>query len=331
MSKINPPDLECIYNYRRRFADPDYWQPYVSYVCSRHGLVQGDAHPQVGIPGTYPVFTVDRRWTIKFFGRLFDGGDTFLSELDAYTVVSKASGLPVPTLVAQGRLFDEEAEWTWPYMVFEFLPGESLSAVRNSISSANIVAIAQELGRMVSRLHSLSVPKGKSLKPTWETYTRLLENGRTNCVQRHRQFGDLPAHMLNQIEGFLPPVIQLIPKARKPRFLHGDLTADHVLVHQVGSAWRIRALIDLGDTIVGDPLFELIALHLDLFQNNKRLLRDFLQTYRPTLHLSEKQAQRLLALCLLHPCNVFPGFFRRNPEAARLLSLADFASWLWEV
>jgi len=352
MSRMKPPELECIEDYRRRFVDAEYWQPYVAEVCSRHGLAMSSPTPfglrrktlpEVGIPGTYPVFIVDRRWIIKFFGRLFNGGDVFLAELDAHTIALEAGDIPVPALIAHGMLFDGNAEWSWPYMVFEFLPGESLSKVRDRISFTNMVAIARSLGQIVSRLHA-SLPNGKFLKPNWDGYSSLLDRTRADCAQRHRQWGDLPGLMVSQIDDFIPPIEKLVPKSDTPRFLHGDLTADHVLVENVGSDWRIRALIDFGDAIVGDPLFELIALRLDpsvpsqaqdsragLFQNDKELLKVFVQTYQPPIHLDEARAQKLMCLCLLHPFNVFSGFFAKHPEAARLTSLADLATWLWEI
>jgi hygromycin-B 7''-O-kinase len=38
-------------------------------------------------------------------------------------------------------------------------------------------------------------------------------------------------------------------------------------------------LIDFGDAMVGDLHYELAALHLDLFDCDKRLLRQFLDHY----------------------------------------------------
>ncbi|MBM3237399.1 aminoglycoside phosphotransferase family protein [Candidatus Poribacteria bacterium] len=331
MSRMKPPELECIEDYRQRFVDAEYWRPYVAEVCGRHSLAMRKTLPEVGIPGTYPVFIIDRRWIIKFFGRLFNGGDVFLAELDAHTSALEAGDIPVPALIAHGMLFDGNAEWSWPYMVFEFLPGESLSKVRTRVSFTNMVVIARGLGQIVSRLHSLPVPNGNFLKPNWDGYSSLLDKTRIDCAQRHRQWGDLPGLMVSQIDKFIPPIEKLVPKADTPRFLHGDLTADHVLVENVGPDWRIRALIDFGDAMVGDPLFELIALPLDLFQSDKELLKVFVQTYQPPIHLDETRAQKLMCLCLLHPFNVFSGFFAKHPEAARLTSLADFAMWLWEI
>lgn len=330
-ARVNPPHLDSIEDYRRRFADPAYWRPYVGEVCHHHGLAQGEVSPKVGVPGTYPVFIVDHRWVIKFFGRLFNGGAVFRSELEANRIVSGKLEVPIPPLVAHGSLFGDTAEWSWPYLVFEFLPDDSLSHVRDEVSLTNMMSIAEELGHIVSRLHSLPLPDGSALRPTWDHYTRLLESGRAGCEQRHREWGDLPGRMLSQVEAFIPSAKDLVPRAGPPTLLHGDLTADHILVRRVGSVWRIRALIDFGDAIAGDPLFELIAPHLDIFHINKELLRVFMHAYQPSLHLDHIQAQKLLCLCLLHPYNVFPGFFQEHPEAVQLTSLADLASWLWRI
>jgi len=321
---MNPPELDSLEDYNRRFVDSDYWRPYVAEVCSRHGLSDGEISLEVRVPGTYPVFIVDRRWVIKFFGRLFNGGAVFRTELEANGIVSGRLDVPAPALVAHGSLYGDIAEWSWPYLVFEFLPDDSLSHVRDGVSPSNIISIAEELGHIVSRLHSLPLPDGGVLRPTWEDYTRMLESGRAGCEERHKQWGDIPGHMVSQIEAFVLPITELVPRIGPPVLLHGDLTHDHILVRKVGSVWRTSGLIDFGDAMVGDPLFELIA-----FLGNRELLRAFLRAYRPPLHLDNVQARKLLCLCLLHPFNVFLGFFQEHPEAAHASSLGDLASWLW--
>ena len=328
---MKPPDIDNIDDYRRLLEDPDHWHPYITEVCHRHSLVREDIIPRVGIPGTYPVFNVSNRWIIKFFGRLFDGGNTMLRELDAHRIVSSDPDIPVAGLVTHGCLFDITAEWRLPYMVFKYIPGVSLSAVRSELTRDNMAAIVEDVGRIVKRLHSLPVPVGAYLKQNWDDYTRMLANNRTECEKRHRQWCDLPNRIINQIDSFLPAPSDLIPSEDKPTFLHADITADHILVQKVGLEWKIRALIDFGDALVGDPLFELIALHIDLFQCDKELLRNFIQVCQPSVQLDEITARKFLSLCLLHSFNIFLGFFKRHPEAACLTSLEDFAYWLWRV
>ncbi len=46
-----------------------------------------------------------------------------------------------------------------------------------------------------------------------------------------------------------------------------------------GERWQTWALVDFSDARVGDLLYELVALHIDLFQLDTRLLRAFLEAY----------------------------------------------------
>ena len=43
--------------------------------------------------------------------------------------------------------------------------------------------------------------------------------------------------------------------------------------------WIPLSVIDFGDAKVGDPLWDLVPLHISCFRADKRLLRKFCQTY----------------------------------------------------
>lgn len=321
------PKLDSIEDYRKRFMNCNYWQPYVQTVCSRHGF-KYESNIRIGIPGTYPVFIVEDKWIVKFFGRLFNGRKTFYAELDANTLVTKDKSIPSPALVAQGYLFDDRAEWRWPYLIFDFVAGVGLSAVQNEVTLSEKVTIAQKLGKTVKRIHSLSLNEANFLKPNWENYIKMLEKNRIVCSERHKQWGELPEQILNQIDEFLLPTEKLVDRTQTPMLLHADLTAEHILLLDSDRGWQFNALIDWGDAIVGDFLFELIPLYLDMFQCDKKLLSAFLNYYGFDREFDHDIAVKMLNLCLLHPFNVFEDFFEKHPEAMRLSSLDEFAEWL---
>lgn len=65
----------------------------------------------------------------------------------------------------------------------------------------------------------------------------------------------------------LQDVEKLCPTESKPSFLHGDLTPANILIQGCANAAEAEVrLIDFGDAGFGDPLFDLIALHLITFR-----------------------------------------------------------------
>jgi len=90
-------------------------------------------------------------------------------------------------------------------------------------------------------------------------------------------------------------------------------------------------MIDFGDAIVGDLMFELIPLHLDAFRCNKSLLLAFVESYGLTEKLNADGSKKLMNWCLLHPFNVMAGIFERHPEIGCLANLEDVAAWLWQI
>lgn len=321
--------MTTIDEYRRLFTDASYWAPFVKAVCNKHGL--GTVHKiEAGnVPGTYPVFIVDDRWVVKFFGTHFNGQYAFAVELEVNKLLSTMHDVPSPVLIANGRLLDDGEGCLWPYLVFEFMHASSLTQVRDQLSFDDKAEIAHNIGMITHCLHSVELHDMKILKPTWDYYYALLKRQWTDCTARHRNWHSLPKRLIDQIDEFLKSPEEIIDRYNQPVLLHGDLTADHILVIQDENEWRLKGVIDYGDALVGDPLYELVALHLDLFRCDKRLLREYLLAYGGEGRIRSKKARQLLSLCLLFPFNAFYCFFESNPAASTVLSLDELAEWLW--
>ncbi|MBE0699083.1 MAG: phosphotransferase, partial [Anaerolineaceae bacterium] len=129
-----------------------------------------------------------------------------------------------------------------------------------------------------------------------------------------------------QIEKFLPPLETLVDHNRPVHLIHSDLTRDHLLGQVVEGRWQTLGLIDFGDAMTGDLLYELAALHLDLFRGDRRLLSTFLAAYG--LNPAERSglARKALATALLHQFNVFGGL---PPEMLQVKTLEALAETLW--
>lgn len=315
-------DLE---SYRTLFTDVTFWMPFVREVCQRHNLLCKQV--RTAVPGTCPVFIVDDRWVVKFFGRLFDGEQGFAAERGAAQLVALDPQIRAARVVAEGELGSDD--WPWPYLIFEYIPGASLGEGFDRISPADMRQVAAGLGETVRRLHALPLAGAPVFPNAWEPYLQFLANQRSEVTERHQKWGSLPARLVAQIDSFLPPVEALTTPTHPPHLIHADLTRDHVLGRFEGAHWRTLAIIDFGDARTGDLLYELCALHLDCFSADTQLLAAFLDAYGLPSSARENLPPKALATALLHQFDVFSGLPHELLESAARLE--DLAIRLWGV
>ena len=266
--------LDDIENYRRLFTDAAFFRPVVEEICRRQGLAPCD-RIRVGVPGTCPVFIVEERWLVKLFGRLFDGGRSYTVEAAAASLLREHPTIPTPELLASGHLDLPGVDWPWPYLVFAFIPGVSLGEIRGQVGFADEMRLAREMGEWVRELHGMAIPPEGPFAQDWEAYLGLLDGQRAGCADRQREWGTLPAHLLEQIDAYLLPGADLRLPGEHPHLIHADLTEDHLLGRVTAGQWTSMALIDFGDARTGSLFYELGALHLSLFGADRRLLSAF--------------------------------------------------------
>lgn len=157
MPSLTPESLqimETLDGYIRGFTDPSLWAPYIQEVCRRHSL-KWNGIIRSSLPGTYPAFIAGERWLVKFFGRLFDGVRDYQAELKAAHLLALDPAIPLPELIASGHLFEAGTGWSWPYLVFEYLPGASLGAAWETLEFQERLRIAEYMGEVTRRLHTL--------------------------------------------------------------------------------------------------------------------------------------------------------------------------------
>ncbi|HZU67613.1 MAG TPA: aminoglycoside phosphotransferase family protein [Ktedonobacteraceae bacterium] len=312
--------------YARCFTNPSYWQAYVAAICTRHELGECTT-VRAGFPGTNPVFIVNETYVIKLYSDLFDGERSFLVEHEVYRLIATQPDLPAPSLVASGELFDAHDGWSWPYIVTQIIPGLSMS--ESELSDTDRLAIATWLGPVVRRLHALPLVEAGPLLPRWEPFLQFLAEQRAEVVNNHVRWGVLPAHLVAQIERYLPDLTELIDTDETPALIHCDLTSDHVLGESITGHWQPSGIIDFGDAKVGDRMYELVALHLGLFDSNRQLLWTFLDAYGFDTALQRDFVRKAMSMTLLFEFNVCSHIFKNIPAAASASTLEELAELLW--
>jgi len=321
----NKPDVETIETYRGRFHDLEHWTPFVRRACAQLGMSCDTI--QETLPGSFPTFRVGEK-ICKFFGDLFGGIQSFAVERQVFGTLAQASDLPVPRLLGEGVLFPDDAGWRWPYLVMTPVPGISLGEGQNELTLEDRLCLAREMGALARRFHALPILGSGPLRPGWEAFLCFLREQRTKLVRQHTEWGLLTPTMMRDMEAYVPSAEALVDSSRDPRLLHGDLTADHWL-GDWAPPYRLNGVIDMGDARVGDPFYELVALHLWAFDCDKAMLQAFCQSYGLAEAKQPGFAQKAMCYALLHEFDVLVGVMAR-PDV-RAMSLEELGRRLWDL
>lgn len=262
--------------------------------------------------GSFPTFLVGQ-FAVKLFSETFySGSDRFWgavcheAERSVFRLLRDHPEVPAPVLVEEGQLF--EKGWPWPYLISTRLSGTPWREAPPSAKDAR--SIARELGEVVRALHALPLPEGSVWERDW------LELYRAECVDRHRRWGTLPPHLIEQIPGYLaaPPPMR--------RLLHADLHESHIFVDGGG----LTGILDWSDAVYGDPYYELVAIHLGPFKADKELLRAFLVGYG--WRVGKDFAHRAMSMALIHEFASMRDL-AQSMEVNRIGNLDELAELLW--
>jgi hypothetical protein len=334
--------------YAAHFMDLALWEPSVRMLCERHGFASKRVYP--GIPGTFPTFIVEMDTdgplvasgaiVVKFFGALFEGAHSYAIERAMGQYLTQLSlAVHSPAILAEGELTPE-----WQYLIFEAISGVSIGHVRQQLSKKSWVSVARQMGEFINGLHlatgtALPVIPITTKAMGWEEYAGFIEMQRTNCQANHQRWKDLPPQLLEQVPDYLLPVEELLDLASPPHIIHADLTGDHLLgrlvpskekptittqsPHVEGADWYSLAIIDWGDTRVGNILYELVALHMDLFLADKHLLHICLENYGLPDFYQQDFPHKALCMVLLHQFPMPAQIYAPYMEVQTLQALAE--------
>jgi hygromycin-B 7''-O-kinase len=310
--------LDTLEGYRKSFTDAVLWRPFVEWVC--RGSDWTCNRIRTGVAGTFPTFIVDEQRVVKFFGRLFEGEKCWRVEQEAAQLMSTIPEVPVVRMLASGVL---ELEPGWMYLVFEYAPGVSIGEVYTRIPFEEKLSLIRWLGEWMPQMHRIKVRDGTALPCLREELARGWFNSR--CLKEPSGW---PAHLAGQVEAYLSAESHHFQGGHES-FIHADLTQDHILGLFQSGHWKTQSVIDFGDAMLGNIYYELAALHLDLFDCDKRLLFAFLQAYG--LPPDKDFVHKAMVTSLLHQFDVYAPVFAWKPELMESSTLDELAERIWNV
>ncbi len=278
------PDLEA---YRQVRGDPTLWLPAFQAICSRHGIDGDDLYAER--TGSNMVFRAgDGPW-IKLFPPLLD--EDFIRERTGLAAAADAADLDLPRLLHVGTFEG------WPYLVLSHVEGAALGTVWADLGEHDQIDLARQTGALLARLHTVDVAACEPIRADWPAW---VAEQRAVAVDRQRSHGldDAWTAELARYVAALPPMVD--PRD-PPVFLHADVTDEHVFVVQRAGRWQVTGLIDFGDAMVGDRLYEFAAPLVFLGQRRPRLQRALLEGYGwDPAALDPQVIRRMVAWCCLH-------------------------------
>ncbi len=307
----------------RMFTNTAQWTAAVREICHRHGLpVQ---RVEAGYPGTNAVFVVDDTYVVKVYAPFCP--EDFDLERELYALLGLNPHLPVPQLIAQGVLEDQTR---WPYIIIDFKPGVPIREVRAFIPRRNLERIAADLGEMVRELHRVPVASLTSLPHSRASWEAFVQRRQIEVADPARWAGILPAPVVAEIPEFLASVLtedEETPLA----LLNGDLTEDHILLEHHDGKWRISALIDFGDALVGVRDYEWVALWFSGLERDYDGLTTFMAAYDPLLKLDDTFYRRAMAFTFLHEFGVdILAFTLKALGQPQVTAIQELQALLWE-
>ncbi|KAK6277496.1 F-box domain - like 10 [Theobroma cacao] len=212
----------------------------------------------------------------------------------------------------------------------------------------------------------------------WQIFARTLSRKKKDAFIRLNKWGDpIPKMLIEKVEEYLPDdFLKLlsvyeengVKRVCKPlSWIHSDIMDDNIYMepscmscsngiaaqtnngslngHNNGGeekSWHPNYILDFSDLSIGDPIYDLIPVHLDVFRGDSRLLKHFLQSYK--LPLMRKTSENgsvtgcdkfgrlsyhAMCYCILHEENILGAIFSIWKELRTAESWKEVEQTVW--
>jgi hygromycin-B 4-O-kinase len=220
-----------------------------------------------------------------------------------------------------------------PYSIAEYLPGTTANALGWKHLIKRYHQFLPQLAAIMQTIHSVQVDGfgqldcyGRGEVDSWQYFLTLPLSGISQCVARLRPSSAVDAELVTKA-GILLSALSSGISMNSARLLHGDLTPNNILVMES----TISGILDWGDALGGDPLYELALF--EFFCGHRPFLA-LLAEYQKNMTLNNSSDCRALdcyrlniainklnwrvfcgdASLLVRPLHIIRGVVRRNEQ-----------------
>ncbi|RDX72118.1 F-box protein [Mucuna pruriens] len=236
--------------------------------------------------------------------------------------------------------------------------------------------IEHELGLAVANGCITTVNCKSNAAAEWGLFTRTLTKMRKDVSSRLTKGDPIPSKLIEKIDEYIPPDFAKLLNitenfgngACKPcSWIHTDIMDDNIymkpslvcsttsgntedttmvdnglLSNYEVKSWCPSHIIDFSDLSIGDPLFDLIPIYLDVFRGDSYLLKKFLESYRLPFasNISGYESTEggpkfgrlsyvAMCYCILHDDNVLGAVFSIWEELRSAKSWEEVELTVW--
>ena len=150
------------------------------------------------------------------------------------------------------------------YMILEYLPGEQLCAVEDTLSSRAISTIGAQLGDCLARIHNVSFPCSGffdgdlHISGEDQSFTKVMVTEARRCTQMCRQRRRITEQEYGMIGALIEKEFNhLLEGVSTNCLVHADFNSKNILVDNSLGAWRVSGIIDWEFALSGPVLFDL--------------------------------------------------------------------------
>ncbi|WCJ43496.1 Bifunctional arginine demethylase and lysyl-hydroxylase JMJD6 [Euphorbia peplus] len=214
----------------------------------------------------------------------------------------------------------------------------------------------------------------------WEIFIRTLSKQKESVISRLNDWGDpIPGTLIQKVHEYIPDDLTKLVDLNKNEdgfgkirkscsWIHSDIMDDniHMEANSIGPcmngdtdrahlvdrssnghkhaeddrAWRLSYILDFSDLSIGDRIYDVIPIYLDIFRGDPSLLKKFLESYGlPLLSNKHESSQgsdkfgrlsyHAMCYCILHEENILGAIFSMWKELRMAESWEEVELAVW--
>jgi hygromycin-B 7''-O-kinase len=304
--------LPLLNDFEKYFTD-DLWIEVARHIFRERGLSsEGLKRAE---HGENVVFLAGEKYVLKIYTPQRNG---FQRERAALEFAEGKTKLKIPEIVKHGEIEG------YYYLILTQMRGNVMTRQQwLLLDRGNQTAIVTQLGVGLKKLH---LHNAAEIGFDWAEFLKVQA---AYMVDRQKAAGANP-EWIGRLPQYREENLPLLPKVKKPAFLHGDVHFGNLLLTEADGRWAISGLFDFADSLAGFHEYDFVAPGVLMIQGQGELQREFFRAYGyADNEMDETLRRRLMLLTILYECSNLKKYaLRLRPEAVNY-TLDELEREIW--